>query len=126
MAKPKISHEPRELDLVLYAGDGFGLRFIITDVNKEPVNLTGTARAYIRTGREVYTEPPDAEFAVDIEDAATGVLILTLTGEQTSALVESLEGKSFIGVWDVEWTATDAEPLTICQGKVECIPDVTH
>lgn len=126
MAKQKISHEPKVLDLVLYAGDGAGFRLIVTDSNELPLDLTGTTRAYIRTSRDLYTEPPDAEFTVDETDATDGILVLTLTGTQTEALVEGLENESFVGFWDVEWTGTDAEPLTLCQGKVECVRDVTH
>jgi hypothetical protein len=57
-------------------------------------------------------------------DAATGTVILTLTGDKTKALVTS--EKKFKGFWDIEWTPTGAEPRTLLQGKVECDPDVTR
>jgi hypothetical protein len=121
MAKQKITYEPQILDLVLYGGDGVGFRLIVTDSDEEPMDLTGVTRAYIRLTRNDY-ELPTVEFAVD-----DGIVILSLTGEQTTSLVEGLDaGVKFIGVWDVEWTGTDAEPLTLCQGKLECMPDVTH
>jgi hypothetical protein len=123
MAKQTITYVPQVLDLVLYAGDGVKFRLVVTDVAGAPVNLTGAMIAQVRHARED-ADPADADFSIDLTEAALGVAILGLTGEQTHALVTSNE--KFIGVWDLEWTAAGEEPMTLCQGKVECVPDVSH
>ena len=123
MAKKKLSFIPQTLDISLYAGDGAGLRFTITDSTGAALPLTGEMKAEIRTNRED-ADPALAEFAVNLSDFADGIVLISLTGDQTHALITGDE--TFIGVWDLEWTPTGAEPATLVQGKVECYPDVTH
>lgn len=123
MAKKKLSFIPQTLDLSLYAGDGAGLRFTITDSTGAALPLTGTMKAQIRANRET-ADPALAEFSVDLTDFATGVVLISLTGEQTHALITGNE--KFTGVWDLEWTPAGDEPATLVQGNVECSPDVTH
>lgn len=123
MAKKKLSFIPQTLDLSLYAGDGAGLRFTITDSTGAALPLTGEMKAQIRANRE-NADPALAEFAVDLTDFATGVVLISLTGEQTHALINGDE--KFDGVWDLEWTPEGDEPATLVQGNVECSPDVTH
>jgi hypothetical protein len=126
MAKQKISYAPQVLDLILYAGDGNGIRMTIRDPANSVVNLTGTFIAQVRLTREA-ADPPDALFNIDSSQAAEGIILVYLTAEQTEALVSGLDpGEKYLGVWDLEWTPTDAEPLTLCQGKVECYRDVSH
>ena len=119
MAKQTIAYEPQVLDLVLYAGDGVNFRLVVTDTGSAPVNLDGTMLAQIRSARDE-SDPPDAVFEVDLAEATDGIATLKLTGDQTQQL-----GK-YSGVWDLQWTSTNAEPVTICQGKVECMLDVSH
>jgi energy-converting hydrogenase Eha subunit E len=123
MAKKKLSFIPQILDLSLYAGDGAGLRFTITDSTGAALPLTGTMKAQIRANRE-NADPALAEFDVDLTDFAIGVVLVSLTGEQTHALISAAE--TFVGVWDLEWTPENDEPATLVQGSVECLPDVTH
>lgn len=123
MAKKKLSFIPQVLDLLLYAGDGAGIRFTITDSTGAALPLTGQMKAEIRANRED-VDPALADFAVDLTDASTGVVLISLTGEQTHALITADE--KFVGVWDLEWTPANSEPATIVQGTVECLPDVTH
>jgi hypothetical protein len=123
MAKRKLSFIPQTLDLSLYAGDGAGIRFTITDSTNAPLSLTGEMKAEIRANRED-ADPALATFDVDLTDFAAGIVLISLTGEQTHALITDAE--TFVGVWDLEWTPTDDEPATLVQGKVECYPDVTH
>lgn len=123
MAKKVLSFIPQTLDLRLYAGDGAGIRFTITDSTSAALPLTGVMKAEIRANRED-ADPALATFAVDLTDAATGIVLISVTGEQTHALITGDE--TFVGVWDLEWTPTDDEPVTLVQGKVECYPDVTH
>jgi hypothetical protein len=123
MAKKKLSFIPQTLDLSLYAGDGAGLRFTITNSIGAALPLTGEMKAEIRANRED-VDPALAAFAIDLSDFANGIVLISLTGEQTHALITGNE--TFIGVWDLEWTPTGNEPATLVQGKVECYPDVTH
>lgn len=122
MAKQKITYDPQILDLVLYAGDGTSFSLTVTDPEGDPIPLTGTMIAQIRAEREA-PDPPSAEFEIDLSDAALGKAVLELTGVQTHSLITP---EKFEGVWDVQWTPENGEPMTLCQGKVECFPDVSH
>lgn len=123
---PTIDLSPQELDLILYSGDGIRFRLVITDKDDQPVNVTGEVKAQIRARRGTpATEDPEAEFDVDMSQADTGIITLTLTGAHTQALTPN-PGKRFVGAWDVEWTPLDSQPRTLCQGKVECYLDVTR
>lgn len=119
-----IDLRPKKLDLLLYAGDGVSFRLIARDKDSQPVPLTGTVKAQIRTKRES-TGNPTVTFSVDLTEAASGIALLSLTGEQTQSLVGTTE-RTFVGVWDLEWTYSAAQPRTLCQGRVECIPDVSR
>jgi hypothetical protein len=129
----QLNMQPPILDLALYAGDGISFKLSCTD-NMEPpgsVAIVGDIQAQIRVDR-LSADPPVAEFAADMTNADAGEVVLSLTGEQTQSLMVDLppaaKGK-FSGVWDVQWTpeAPDSiEPRTLCQGKVECVADVTR
>lgn len=123
MAKQTITYDPQVLDLILYAGDGTKFRLVVTDTLAAPVDLSGTMIGHIRTTREGAGDP-DAEFAVDLSEAVDGIATLSLTGAETHALI--VDGAKYTGVWDLQWTPTAEEPITLCQGKVECLPDVSH
>jgi hypothetical protein len=123
MAKQRLSFIPQTLDLRLYAGDGAGIRFTITDSTGAALPLTGEMKAEIRANRED-VDPALAEFTVDLTDFATGIVLISLTGDQTHALITGDE--TFVGVLDLEWTPAGDEPATLVQGNVECFADVTH
>jgi hypothetical protein len=122
-----INVQPSALDLLLYAGDGVEFRLICTNSDGSPVNVNGSVRAQVRLNRdEGSTELVD--FDCTVLDAPGGIVHVALTGDQTQELMDdpsSSNGK-FVGVWDLEWTADDAEPRTLVQGKVECVADVTR
>jgi hypothetical protein len=118
-----INIRPSVLDLMLYAGDGVEFRLICTDSGKAPVDVSGTVKAHVRTDRSSESSPI-VEFTVGTVDAYQGIIVLSLSGEQTQQLVE--EKDPFVGVWDVEWEPANAQPRTLCQGKVECVADVTR
>lgn len=118
----EINLLPQVLDLVLYAGDGVNFRLTVTDKDEEVVSLAGTMEAKIRVKR-TDSDPPSAEFAIDLTDAESGIALLSLTGEQTAALAPD---DKFKGVWDLQWTPTDQQPRTLCQGKVVCLNDVSR
>src|SRR5690348_10724381 len=108
MPTKKIDLSPQELDLVLYSGDGVKFRLVVSDKNNEPINLTGAIEAQIRSKRGEDVEPA-AEFNVDMTDSDTGIVVLSLTGDQTKALADT---RKFDGFWDVQWTPSGEEPRT--------------
>jgi hypothetical protein len=122
-----LSVVPQVLDLSLYAGDGIRIRFTCKDKAGAPVDITGTVKAQIRVER-LAADPPITEFSSNLVDAYQGIVILSLTGEQTKSLLDQPTASSgkFVGVWDVQWTPNESEPYTLCQGKVECVSDVTR
>jgi len=123
----RISLLPEVLDLTLYAGDGVEFRMLCTDSAGAPMDITGTVNAQVRVDR-LSQDAPVVSFAVNSVDAYAGKIILTLTGDQTSELVAHPSSKAgkFTGVWDVQWTPANSQPRTICQGKLECVADVTR
>lgn len=122
-----INVQPQVLNLALYAGDGISIRLNCTNGAGAPVDMNGTVKAQIRL-QPITEDPPIVEFDANLTDAYLGIVVLSLTGDQTTELSEhasSTAGK-FVGVWDVEWDSADSEPRTLCQGRVECVSDVTR
>lgn len=115
---PTISFIPQSLDLACYAGDGASVRIVVSR-SGNPIDVSGDHEAQIRTKR-LDVDPLDT-FNIDDSQASIGILILSLTGEQTSGF-----GDGFKGVWDLQWTAQDVEPITLIQGSVSCVLDVTR
>jgi hypothetical protein len=122
-----IDLKPQVLDLSLYAGDGVEFRLICTDGADDPLNVNGDVTAQIRVNRDE-TSNPIAEFDANLIEGDQGIVVLSLTGDDTQALMDdpSVSKDKFSGVWDVQWTPTDSEPRTLVQGKVECVADVTR
>lgn len=120
-----INVQPKVLDLSLYAGDGFSVKFICKDNVGDPIDITGTVEAQIRVARDS-PDPALEDFDADLSEA--GSITLSLTGTQTQNLMEdpSVTKGKFTGVWDVQWTPSGALPRTLFQGKVECVSDVTR
>ncbi len=126
MARSVINLEPQILDLTLYAGDGLNFSLVVTDTLNAAIPLTGTMRAHVRVNR-LDPDPPVEVFEIDLTQSAAGIARLSLTGMQTQALSDSTPPtEKFTGEWDAEWTPTAGQPITLCQGKVECMPDVSH
>ena len=123
-----INLQPQVLDLSLYAGDGVEFRLICTDPDDAPLDLSGATEAQVRVDRLTPADPPLADFTTDMSQASSGIVVVSLTGDQTQALVDDPSSKNgkFTGVWDFQWTPTGEEPRTLCQGKVECLADVTR
>jgi len=120
-----IDLTPKLMNLRLYAGDGaqlkitFGQQGAMLDMSK------GTFEAQIRASR--LDPSPAASWAVDQTDAAQGVVILSLTGEQTAQLMaDDPTVFTWIGAWDVQWQPTGSEPLTLFTGDCYCEADVTR
>lgn len=125
-AMASLSLAPQELDLKrLYAGDGVALTVTTRDANNAVVNLTGTIKAQIRPLKSA-PDPPALTFTVDTTNAATGILVLKLTGAQTLSLVTGLGDDGFRGFWDCQWQGAGVEPLTLLAGMVICDTDVSR
>jgi hypothetical protein len=124
---PSINTQPSVLDLALYAGDGVEFRLLCTDSDNTPVPINGTVMAQVRVDRAA--ADPVVEFDANLTNAdPDGVILLSLTGDQTQEMMtdpSTSKGK-FSGVWDVQWTPIGQEARTLCQGKVECVADVTR
>ena len=127
MATQVINLQPQILDLALYAGDGVEFRLVCTNGSNAPVNVTGSVAAQIRLNRLDATAPI-VEFTTDMVDAHQGIITLSLTEDQTRELVDhpSASQGRFVGVWDIQWSPSTSQPRTLCQGKVECVADVTR
>jgi hypothetical protein len=127
VAGQTINMQPAVLNLELYSGDGFSFRMICKNAAGEPIDMGGTVKAQIRKDRTTPEDPPIQEFTVGMTDAFQGIIVLSVTGEQTQSLTDDAgDGQKFSGVWDVEWEPSESEPRTICQGTVECVADVTR
>jgi hypothetical protein len=122
-----IDLKPQVLDLSLYAGDGVEFRLICTDSDGDPLNVSGNITAQIRVDRSE-TSTAIVDFDANLIDADQGIVALSLTGDDTQALMQdpSVSKDKFQGVWDVQWTPSSQEPRTLVQGKVECVADVTR
>lgn len=119
----QISVIPQRVDLVVYAGDGLALR--LSSVNADTgdsLDLAGEIGAQVKANRS--DTEPITEFTVDAEKAAEGILELSLSGEQTAALLT--ESSRFKGSWDVQWLADGEQPRTLVQGNLTCVLDVTR
>jgi hypothetical protein len=121
----QIDLRPTVLNLVLYSGDGFTIKLACTDTDGAPVDITGSVIAEVRADRLHPNDPALATFSVSMVDAYLGVVAVSLTATQTDALLTDGLDK-FTGVWDVQWIPTNKEPLTLVQGSVECVADVTQ
>jgi hypothetical protein len=118
----KIDLRPTTLDLELYAGDGVSILLTITNNEGEALPVGGEITAQIRIER--LDTDVQAEFAVDLTNAVDGNIVVSLSGEQTAALI--VDEPTFSGVWDIQWIAEGAQPRTLVQGQVSCDADVTR
>jgi hypothetical protein len=127
MAAKTISLIPEQVDLQLYGGDGVELEINVSNGSASPFPLDGEVAAQIRGSRV----NPDsmADFAVDMTNADIGIVIVSLTGDQSASLHGDPTApiEKFKGVWDVQWTPESGRaPVTLVQGNVESSLDVTR
>lgn len=125
MAGQTLNFRPTILNLLLYAGDGVSVRLTCKDTAGNLIDINGAVTAQIRLDRIHPDDPPLAEFTVSLVDAYLGIIILSLTGDQTLSLLGD-GADTFTGVWDVQWTPEDLQIRTLVQGSVECVADVTR
>lgn len=123
MTALQVSVIPQRIDLAVYAGDGVELRLTAVDAKTgDSLDLAGEIGAQVKANRS--DTEPITEFAVNTEQAADGVLDLSLSGVQTAALLT--DSSQFKGSWDVQWLADGEQPRTLVQGNLTCILDVTR
>jgi hypothetical protein len=123
MPASKISLVPDSLDLALYAGDGATIKLTVIDNASAPLIVDGEVIAQIR--RKRLDSEALLAFAVDLTEGSDGVVFISLTGEQTASLI--VDNKpSFTGVWDVQWRKTGKEPITLVQGAIGCVANVSR
>lgn len=114
-----VGHEPTNADLLIYMGDDFTMKIVISSADGKPADLTGmTAAAQIR-GKASDESPVYAEFVTAV-DPATGTVTLTLDHDATRALpVQTL-------VWDAQLTSATGIIATVVRGYVQVLADVTR
>lgn len=106
--------QPASRDLEVYAGDKYDHEITFQDADSAPLALSGTWRAQIRAKKT--DADPLVSFTIDTTNAATGVLLLSLTKEQTVALPS-------ICVWDLE---NVTEEMTYLAGKIRVLAQVSR
>lgn len=118
-AAPTTDLTPQQRNLVLYAGDGAKLELTINNSETNtPENVTGEVKAEIKATKADATAA--ASFTADMAGAATGNVTLHLASADSQGLGD------FKGFWDCQWTPTGGDPITLYQGKVTVVQDVTR
>lgn len=105
-------------DLEAYQGDTFTHEIRMQDSNGNPLNVAGSTFASQVRRRADYTTV-EAVFSVDMTNAATGVVVFTLSSVQTAGL---LAGRYR---YDVHQT-TGSTVLTLTYGNFEVRGEVTR
>lgn len=119
-ANETVGVGPARLDLRLYAGDGFNVAFVFTNAETgAPYPLEGEWAAQVRAPASNTTEL--LAFVVNTTEAATGKVVLTLTGEQTRQLLGVVDAS-----WDLQQTPPAGQPRTWYAGAVTATLDVTR
>lgn len=114
-----ISVLPHQLDLRLYAGDGFALRISFTQ-DGSPWDASGDWLAQVRATPD--SDSVIASFVVDDSNAALGQLMLSLLGDDTRKIADAGNGSS----WDLQQTPAGAEPRTWYRGLIRVLGDVSR
>lgn len=102
----------------IYGGDGWSRTLTISQ-SGTPVDLTDGWSGWKAQWRPTAGAQTVLDIDVDVTDAATGVLVLSLTGDQTG----SMGGD---GVWDLEATPTGGEPVTWVRQQTTWLQGVTR
>jgi hypothetical protein len=113
---PTAGRNPANLDLDIYQGDPFELRLQWEDADGDPINQTGfTFAAQVR--RYESSNAIAASFDVDMTNASTGIVLLTLSAEDTAGLQAGPYR------WDAQ---KDGAPYTFLAGEVTVTAQVTR
>jgi len=117
---PTIDVTPQNLDLLLYAGDGFSMRINFIDkMTGDPWPVDGTWIAQVRS--TATSEEVLASFTIDDSQANVGHITASLTGADTRACAGQVTC-----FWDLQYTPPGGQPRTWYAGKVKVSQDVTR
>jgi hypothetical protein len=111
-------------------GSTFQLTVTYKDASGDVVNLTGwTYRMQVRESQEALTailtsEGGSATIAIDSTNAATGVLVFSVTPTNTTAIAPSTLTTAYYDI-EIQKTST-GEVRRILQGKLNISPEITH
>jgi hypothetical protein len=117
---PVVSVLPATLNLALYAGDSVTVSFTFTDASGNPLDMSGTWSAQVRSAPGA-ADPPLAVFGVDTTQAASGVIVISLDDEATAALPIATTL-----AWDLEQQTGTDTVRTTHRGSVTVTEDVTR
>lgn len=108
---------PGTLNIEMMDGDGYRNTLTFTDSDDDALDLSSyTFSAQIRKN-------PKAEdavsFIIDDTDADTGVIVISLTGDQVRSLFHKC-------MWDMEYVIGDSDPTTVLKGTITIYSDITR
>jgi hypothetical protein len=110
-------------------GSTFQLTVTYKDASGDVVNLTGwTYRMQVRESSEgsviLTSEGGSATIAISSTNAATGVLVFSVTPTNTTAISPSTLTTAYYDI-EIQKTST-GEVRRILQGKLSISPEITH
>jgi hypothetical protein len=111
---------PAELDLKLYSADTVTIQFKFVDGAGAAVDMSGTWTAQIRVNA-ADPDPPVAAFTADATNAATGIILATLSSTASGSLAPGLPY-----AWDLEQTTAGGAVRTTHAGTITVVEDVTR
>lgn len=97
----------------------------IKDGSGSPVDLTAYGTTWAADLRQSYSMQPAVVFAIDASGAASGVLVLSLTGTQTAAMATST-GDHTMWFFDIQVTGGTVSPQFPFQGSLNIWKVYTH
>ena len=92
-------------------------------VNGTGVDLTTIATTWTSGLRQAVGAQPEVNWAIDASSASTGKLVLSLTGSQTSSMVNGNSTAHWY--FDVEGTGGSTSPQTLYKGQLVIYPRVS-
>jgi hypothetical protein len=110
------------LDLTIKRGDLYPhqLEFVTRAADGTITPIDVSDRVYTAQIRERQASATAVAFTIDTSQADNGIILLTLTGDQTRALPA-------IAVWDLqEVIPPETDPVTLLAGSVTVKGDVTR
>src|SRR5690349_1011493 len=111
-------------DITITHGDSYSLPITFADSDSNPIDLSSsTFRAMIR---QKYTSAVLTSFSIDTTNAATGVIVLSLTPDQTSALPVTKDDASNVLHYDLEVTYAVDNVQTEIGGTLTLSPEVSY
>jgi hypothetical protein len=106
------------------AGDPMTIEFRPTAAGA-PINLTAYGTSWAAMLRQSLSDGSPKSFAIDATNAASGVLILSLTGTQTAAMNTDSDGTTNYN-FDLQATGGAVTPQTPYKGRITIYGVNTH